>query len=184
MNRQVLVSALARRYARAFLDASIKQRNFTKVLEELEIFQQQLEQIPMLREVFLNPAVPEDKRRKVLEEIKKKTGMQQLTVNILHTLIRRDRLKLLDQIIVSAELQFLERQGIVVVEVTTAHPLQPDEEAQLVKTLEEFTGKKVQIDNLIDSTVIGGAITKIGTTLYDGSVDTQLDQLRTKIVQS
>ena len=137
-----------------------------------------------MREVFLNPAVPEDKRQKVLEEIRKKAGMQQLTVNVLRTLIRRDRLKLLEQIIVSAEQQFLERQGIIVVQVTTARPLEADEETRLVKTLEEFTGKKVQIDNLIDSNLIGGAITKIGTTLYDGSVDTQLEQLKTKIVQS
>jgi F-type H+-transporting ATPase subunit delta len=128
--------------------------------------------------------VPEDKRQKVLEEIRKKAGMQQLTVNVLRTLIRRDRLKLLEQIIVSAEQQFLERQGIIVVQVTTARPLEADEETRLVKTLEEFTGKKVQIDNLIDSNLIGGAITKIGTTLYDGSVDTQLEQLKTKIVQS
>jgi F-type H+-transporting ATPase subunit delta len=110
--------------------------------------------------------------------------MQQLTLNFLRTLIRRDRLKLLQQITVSAEQQFLERQGIVVVEVITARPLEPDEESRLVQSLEKFTGKKVQIDNHIDKTLIGGAITRIGTTMYDGSVITQLDQLKAKIAQS
>jgi F-type H+-transporting ATPase subunit delta len=184
MNIEVLVSAPARRYAKAFLDASIKQRNFTIALEELEILQKQIQEVPVLREVFLNPAVPEDKRTKVLEEIGKKADMQQLTVNFLRTLIRRDRLKLLPEIIVSAEQQFLERQGIVVVEVITARPLEPDEEARLVQSLEKFTGKKVQINNHIDKTIIGGAVTRIGTTMYDGSVITQLDQLKAKIVQS
>jgi F-type H+-transporting ATPase subunit delta len=184
MSKEVLVSAPARRYARAFLDAAIKQRNFTVVLEELETFDKQLQSVHVLREVFLNPAVPEDKRQKVLEEIGKKANMQQLTLNFLRTLIRRDRLKLLKQITVSAEQQFLERQGIVVVEVITARPLDPDEETRLVQSLEKFTGKKVQIENHIDKTLIGGAITRIGTTMYDGSVITQLDQLKAKIAQS
>ncbi len=184
MSNEVLVSAVARRYAKAFLDAAIKQRNFTIVLEELEIFDKQLQAVPILREVFLNPAVPEKKRNKVLEEIGKKATMQQLTLNLLRTLIRRDRLKLLQQITVSAEYQFLDRQGIVVVEVITARPLEPDEESRLVQSLEKFTGKKVQIDNHIDKTLIGGAITRIGTTMYDGSIIAQLDQLKAKIVQS
>jgi F-type H+-transporting ATPase subunit delta len=184
MTNEVLVSAPARRYAKAFLDASIKQRNFTIVLEELELLQKQIEEVPILREVFLNPAVPEEKRQKVLEEIGKKAGMQQLTLNFIRTLIRRDRLKLLPEIIVSSEQQFLERQGIVVVEVITARPLESDEEARLVQSLEKFTGKKVQINNHIDKTLVGGAVTRIGTTMYDGSVITQLDQLKAKIVQS
>ena len=74
MSNEVLVSAVARRYAKAFLDAAIKQRNFTIVLEELEIFDKQLQAVPILREVFLNPAVPEKKRNKVLEEIGKKAS--------------------------------------------------------------------------------------------------------------
>ncbi len=184
MTNEVLVSAPARRYARAFLDASIKQRNFTVALEEIEIFLKQLNDVPVLREVFLNPAVPEEKRQKVLEGIGKKIGMQQLTLNFLRTLIRRDRLKLLEQIIVSAEQQFLDRQGIVVVEVITARPLESDEEARLAQSLEAFIGKKVQINNHIDKTIVGGAVTRVGTTMYDGTVLTQLDQLKAKIVQS
>lgn len=184
MKNTVLVSAPARRYAHALLDAAIKQRNFTNVLDELEMFQKQLAEVPALRQVFLNPAVPPQRRQNVLNEIGKKTGCQQLTLNFLLTLIHRDRLNLLDQIIASAEQQFLERQGILVVEVITARPLEPGEESQLVQKLEKFTGKKIQINNHVDKSLVGGAITRIGTTLYDGSVVTQLDQLKAKIVQS
>lgn len=181
MSNQVLVSAVARRYAHALLDASIKQRNFTAVLDELEMFRKQLGDVPALRELFLNPAVPPQKRKKVLDDIGKKAGTHQLTLNFLQTLIHRDRLNLLDQVILSAEQQFLERQGILVVEVITARPLEPEEERQLVDKLEKFTGKKIQIDNHIDKSLVGGAVTRIGTTLYDGSVTTQLDQLKSII---
>jgi F-type H+-transporting ATPase subunit delta len=184
VSNQVLVSAVARRYSKALLEASIKQKNFTSVLDELEMFRKQLGEVPALRELFLNPAVPPQKRQKVLNEIGKKTGTHQLTLNFLRTLVHRDRLNLLDQIIVSAEQQFLERQGIVVVEVVTARPLAPEEERKLVEKLEMFTGKKIQIDNHIDKSLVGGAITRIGTTLYDGSVITQLDQLKSIITQS
>lgn len=184
MSNQVLVSAIARRYAKALLEASIKQRNFTSVLDELEMFRKQLAEVPLLRELFLNPAVPPGKREKVLNDIGKKAGTHQLTLNFLRTLVHRDRLNLLDQIILSAEQQFLERQGIIVVEVVTARPLEPEEERQLVEKLEKFTGKKIQIDNHIDKSLVGGAITRIGTTLYDGSVITQLDQLKSIITQS
>jgi F-type H+-transporting ATPase subunit delta len=184
VNNNVLVSAPARRYARALLDASIKQKIFTSVLDELEMFQKQLAEVNLLRELFLNPAVPPEKRQKVLNDIGKKTGTHQLTLNFLRTLIHRDRLNLLDEIIVSAEQQFLERQGILVVEVLTARPLQPEEERQLVEKLEKFTGKKIQIDNHIDKSLVGGAVTRIGTTIYDGSVDAQLDQMKSIIAET
>lgn len=184
MNNKVLVSAPARRYARALLDASIKQRIFTSVLDELEMFRKQLAEVTLLRELFLNPAVPPEKRQKVLDDIGKKAGTHQLTLNFLRTLVHRDRLNLLDQIIISAEQQFLERQGILVVEVITARPLEPEEERQLVEKLEKFTGKKIQIDNHIDKSLVGGAITQIGTTIYDGSVEAQLDQMKSIIAET
>jgi F-type H+-transporting ATPase subunit delta len=106
---------------------------------------------------------------------------QTLTLNFLNMLIRRDRLNLLDQIIISAEQQFLDRQGIVVVEVTTATRLSADQERQLAAKLEKFTGKKVQVENRVDPSLIGGVVTRIGTTLYDGSVEAQLQQLKARI---
>jgi F-type H+-transporting ATPase subunit delta len=184
VSNKVLVSAVARRYSKALLEASIKQKNFTSVLDELETFRNQLTEVPLLRELFLNPAIPPKKRQKVLDDIGKKSGTHQLTLNFLRILIHRDRLNLLDQIIVSAEQQFLERQGILVVEVITARPLEPEEERELVAKLEKFTGKKIQIDNHIDKSLVAGAITRIGTTIYDGSVTTQLDQMKLIITKN
>jgi F-type H+-transporting ATPase subunit delta len=71
-----------------------------------------------------------------------------------------------------------------VVEVTTAQRLSQEEENGLVEKLQGFTGKKVQLENRVDPSLIGGVITRIGTTLYDGSVQAQLEQLRAKIQEA
>src|SRR5262245_28774181 len=178
MRRSILISTPARRYARAMMEVTIKHRNFTQVLEELELFQKQIEEVPLLRQLFVTPAVPMDRKVKILKDLAARLKMQELTVNFLKTLMRRDRLGLLPEILASAEQQFLEKQGIVVVEVTTARRLDSEEEKGLVAKLEAFTGKRVQLENSIDPALIGGAVTRIGTTLYDGSVLAQLEQLK------
>ena len=184
MKRDILISTIARRYARAMLEVSIKQRNFSTVLEELENFSGLLESTPMLRTLFANPAISSQAKQRVLKEVSAKAQYQELTFNFLKTLIHRDRLNFLDQVIVSAEQQFLEKQGIMVVEVTTAQRLSQEEENGLVEKLQGFTGKKVQLENRVDPSLIGGVITRIGTTLYDGSVQAQLEQLRAKIQEA
>jgi F-type H+-transporting ATPase subunit delta len=184
MKEHRLIRTPSRRYARALMDVAIKLRSFTIVLEELELFERQLDATPLLRQLFMNPAVPFHQKEKVLVDLASRLKLQALTQNFLKTLIRRARLALLKEITVSAEQQFLEKQGIVVVEVMTARKLDPQEENALVARLEQFTGKKVQLESSVDSSLVGGAVTRIGTTLYDGSVVTHLEQIRQKIMQS
>ena len=184
MKRDILISTPARRYAKALLEVALKQSNFSTVLEEMEMFRAHLQSVLMLKVLFLNPAIPNEKKKKVLEGLSTKMKFQQLTLNFLTTLIHRDRLNLLEQIGVSADQQYLERQGILVVGVTAAKKLEPGEQQKLTAKLEGFTGKKVRLENTINPALIGGAITRIGTTLYDGSVEAQLQQMRTRIQET
>ena len=184
MRRDILISTPARRYARALVEVGAKQDNVSIVLEELEAIRSQLQNVPLLQQLFLNPAVSQEKRKRVLDELSSRQKMQQLSVNFLSTLMRRGRLNLLEQILASAEEQFLERRGITVVEVTTAKALRPDEQEKLIAKLEAFTGRKVRLENRIDRSLIGGVVTRIGSTLYDGSIEAQLQQLRTRIQEA
>ena len=184
MRRDILISTVAKRYAKAFLEAAIKQRNFSTVLEELENFSNTLQAAPLLHTLFSNPAISAKAKLRVLKELGSRTKYQQLTFNFLSLLIQRGRLNLLDQVTLSAEQQFLEKQGIMVVEVITAQRLRPDEENRLTDKIQEFTGKKVQLENRVDSSLVGGVVTRIGTTLYDGSIQAQLEQLRVKIQEA
>lgn len=181
MNRDILISTVSKRYAHALLAVAVRRRSFSLVLEELEQVRNHLLDFPVLQKLFLNPALPQEIKERILEQIASKLNLQELTRNFLRTLIRRDRLNLLEQIIVSAEQQFLEQQGILVVEVTSARRLDPDHEKKLVEKLESFTGRKIQVENRLDPALIGGAVTRIGTTLYDGSVQAQLEQMKIRI---
>lgn len=180
----LVISTPARRYARALLEVAIKHRNFTIVLEELESFQRQLTETPQLKQLFMNPALPQERKHKLFETLAKRFKWQPVTLNFLKTLIRHNRLNLLEEVAASMEQQFLERQGIVVVEVVTARRLDHAEENKLVERLEKFTGKKIQLENHVNSSLLGGAITRIGSTLYDGSVQTQLEHLKMRIIES
>ena len=184
MKRDVLISTVARRYARAMLEVAIRQRNFSTVLEQLESFWDLMQANTILKTLFINPAISGNSKEKVLKELTSRMRFQELTFHFLRTLIHRDRLNLLDQVIVSAEEQFLEKQGIMVVEVISAQRLLPAEQTQLINKLQTFTGKKVQLENHVDPSLIGGVITKIGTTLYDGSVQAQIEKLREKIQEA
>jgi F-type H+-transporting ATPase subunit delta len=184
MKPEILISTPARRYARALLEVALKQGTFTNVLEELGTFRDQLQNVPLLKVLFLNPAISNQKKLQILEGLCNKMKFQQLTINFLRTLIHRDRLNLLEQIVYSAEQQHLERQGILVVEVTTARKLEADQEQKLISKLESFTGKKIRLQNSIEPALIGGAVTRIGTTLYDGSVEAQLQHLKAKIQEA
>jgi F-type H+-transporting ATPase subunit delta len=184
MKRDILISTIARRYAKALLEASIKQRNFSTILEELENFSKTFETVPLLRTLFANPSISGDAKHRVLKELSAKSKFHELTFNFLRLIIHRDRLNLLEQVIISAEQQFLEKQGIMVVQVVTAQRLLPEEENSLVAKLQQFTGKKVQLENRVDPALIGGVVTRIGTTLYDGSIQAQLEHLRTKIQEA
>lgn len=183
MKRDIVITAVARRYAKAMLGAAIDQRNFSLVLDQMESFSDQLHQSPMLLVVFLNPAVPHDRKRKILNDVGGKMGFVPLTLNLLNSMIENGRLPMLEQVITSAEQQFLDRQGILVAEVVSARKLSAQEEQKLTRRLEAFTGKQVQLENRIDRTLIGGMITKIGTTLYDGTVVSQLEDLKTRIIE-
>jgi F-type H+-transporting ATPase subunit delta len=184
MTSDILVRTPARRYATALLDASLKQKNFSTVLWELETFLDQMKQVPLANEVFSNPAIPLEKKEKILEDIGSKVRFQKLTMNFLKVLVGRQRTALLAEIILSVQEQFLERQDIVVVEVTTPKKLNEIQAKKLTSQLEAFTGKKIQMENRVDPTLIGGAITQIGTTVYDGSVQASLEQIKNKIIQS
>src|SRR5262245_3734635 len=101
--KELVISTAAKRYARAMLEVTIRHRNFSVVLEELELFHRQLKSVPMLEKLFMNPAVSPETKRKVLAELGTKLALQDITINFLKTLIHRDRLNVLEQVIVSAE---------------------------------------------------------------------------------
>lgn len=178
------IQTVARRYANALADVVTKNGETEIVKTELKQFQNLMTQTPQLAEVFRNPAVPYEQKSRVLESLIQKTKPAKTTANFLRVLLKNARLG--DLSVVNERFAHVleERAGMVTAEVTTAQPLSTEQQTKLQTRLQNVTGKKVNLNFKIDPEIIGGVVTRIGSTVYDGSVKNQLEQLREKMIRS
>ncbi len=135
-----------------------------------------------LAEVFSNPSVNQESKEKVLGELVKKTNPSKTTANFLQILLSNGRLSELGEINERFDQVLDERSGIVSASVTSARPLGEAEKSELQESLAKMTGKQVKLNYNTDENIIGGVVTRIGSVVYDGSVKTQLENLRQELV--
>lgn len=178
------VETVARRYANALVDVVTKNNETQLVQIEIHQFANLMQESPQLAEVFRNPAVPYEQKSKVLETLLQRTIPAKTTANFLRVLLRNARLSDLPRISERFDTVLEERAGLVSAEVTTAQPLQPEQQTALQQKLQNVTGKKVVLNFKINPEIIGGVVTRIGSTIYDGSVKNQLEQLREQMIRS
>ncbi len=177
------MSIVARRYASALADVVTKNSETQEVQTEIQQFTQLLTDNPNLTEVFSNPSVAYEQKGKLLDTIITKTKPRPTTANFLRILLKNQRLAELPAVSEKFSSVLEERAGVVSAEITTAQPLGEPEKKSLQNRLEEVTGKKVLLKYQIDDQIIGGVVTKIGSTIYDGSVKTQLETLKNQMIK-
>lgn len=175
---------IARRYATALADVVIEKGEANEVQVELRQWEAMLNQNPELREVFANPTVAYDQKRAVLSELITRSKVRSTTANFLQLLLKNQRLTELPEINNRLEQVLNERAGIVAARVITARPIASDIREAIQSKLKGLTGKKVHIDFQTDTDIIGGLVTRIGSTVYDGSIRTQLELLSTKLARN
>jgi F-type H+-transporting ATPase subunit delta len=173
---------MARRYAVALADVVAGRGEAREVQQELSAWEEMMHSNPELLEVFRNPTIPYEQKRKVVMTLIERTRVRPTTANFLQVLVQNQRLADLHEInrIFAQELD--RRSGTVAAEITTARPIpQPAQEA-LRSRLAELTRKDVRLRFAIDEELIGGVVTRIGSTVYDGSVRNQLQQIKEKMI--
>jgi F-type H+-transporting ATPase subunit delta len=168
---------IARRYATALADVIIEQREEAAVRAELGEWEQMLNANPSLIEIFGNPTVGYEQKQKVLSELIGRTKVQPTTANFLRVLLRNQRLAELPQVMAKLSQILDERSGVISADVISARPLPAATTAALAERLGEITGKKVNLNFATDESLLGGIVTRIGSTVYDGSVRNQLERL-------
>jgi F-type H+-transporting ATPase subunit delta len=173
----------AARYARALLDVAIKESDPARVGEELSAFATLLAGHDELREALTNPVVPAPAKQRLVNELVTRQGLKAPVSKLLVMLAERDRLLLLPELAEIYRERLMEHQGVLQAEVTSATELSKDRVAQLQQRLASATGRTVTLTTKVDPSLIGGAVTRIGSTVYDGSVATQLEQMRAKLMQ-
>jgi F-type H+-transporting ATPase subunit delta len=176
------LQTVARRYATALADVVVDRREEREVQAELDIWTSMIESNPQLKEVFANPTVAYDQKRKVLEDLISRTQVRETTASFLRVLLRNQRLAQLRDVTTRFGQILDERGGMVAAEVTTARPISEELRNSLHETLAAATGRKVRLSFNTDEAIIGGVVARIGSTIYDGSVQNHLERLSEGLV--
>jgi F-type H+-transporting ATPase subunit delta len=172
----------AARYARALLDvATTESADLETTGRELDEFIAFLGQQPVLERLMLNPAVPAPRKRAAMEEIVKVAALSPIVSKILVLLADRDRLMLLRDVSATYRDLLAERQNVVHAELTSAEPLSNDRVQAIEQRLATVTGKRVSMTTKVDKDIIGGVVARVGSTIYDASIATQLKKIRERL---
>jgi len=174
--------AVARRYAVALADVVQSRGEAQVVRDELEAWEALLRSNAQLLEVFRHPTIPHEQKRGVLEALIGRARPSPTTANFLKVLLQNGRLAELSEISTQFAQELDRRSGVVTAQVTTARPLAADAQEALRARLGELTGSKVRLQFDVDDELIGGVVTRIGSTLYDGSVRGQLQQIKQRMI--
>ena len=174
------ISAVVARYANAFADVVTAPSSGLKpdaALGELRAFEDLMRSSAELSNALVTPAVPAPRKRAVIGRIADVLKLSRLSRNFLFVLVDRRRIASLREIIQSFEQVLVERMGFARVEVAAARDLSEDQRRALTAQLERITGKRIRLSLMVDESLIGGAVARVGSTVYDGSVRGQLQAL-------
>ena len=173
----------AARYARALLDVAIKESDPERAEQELAAFVDLVKNNPDLQRTFANPVVSAADKRAVVQQLLDRLKPTTPTGKLVLLLATRGRLALLPDLLDVYRERLMEHRKVLSAEVTTAVPLSPERSAQLQQRLTAATGRVVTMTTKVDASIIGGVVTRIGSTVYDGSVATQLAKVKDRLEQ-
>jgi len=173
--------ASATRYARALFDVALKESDPVRIERDLASFAGLMSSSAELSGALTNPAVPAAAKRRIADALAGRLEVAAPTRKLLLLLADRERLGLVPDLLEVYRTRLLEHQQVVRAEVTTAAPLAPERAAQLQKKLADITGLKVEMTTSVDPAIIGGVVTRIGSTVYDGSLASQLARLKARL---
>jgi F-type H+-transporting ATPase subunit delta len=176
------VASVASTYSRAFADVVLSAHlDAQRSIAELRSIASLLKESPELRRVWENPAVPAEQKRKVLDVIAERDGLQKQVKNLIAVLIDHRRIHFFEPIIDQLEKELDARMGFAEAQITSARELGGDEKREFEAQVAKLTGKKVRAHYGLDASLLGGAVVRVGSTIYDGSVKGQLERLKEAI---
>ena len=175
----------ALRYARALFDVAVKEDDIQQIGRDLAAFNTLVSGHELLGRVLVNPAIPAARKRAVIEQLLAQGGkVSPVLSKLLLLLADRDRLALLPDLASAYEQRLMEHAKVVRAELTTAVPLPSERVTSLQQGLATLTGRQVHLETKVNPDIIGGAVARIGSTVYDGSVTTQLQKVKERLVSA
>jgi F-type H+-transporting ATPase subunit delta len=176
------VKALAERYAGALVDVAVEKKQADQVKQELADFAALVRESPDLQAFLANPSIARMAKHSAIEAIVTRMGASRTLRNYLFVIVDQRRAGMLIEIQEAFSRLLDARQGITQARVTSATELTAQERAELGAALAKLTGEKVLAQYTTDAALIGGSVVQIGSTIYDGSVRTQLERMRARMI--
>ncbi|HTV58710.1 MAG TPA: ATP synthase F1 subunit delta [Verrucomicrobiae bacterium] len=172
---------VASRYATALADVALERKNAPEVKRDLAAFVQAFADAPDLRHFLDNPAVGRDEKHAVIRKIAAKMQLVEPVLNFILLVVDHERAELLREMQDAFVKVLNDRLGIAEAEIVSARELTPAERKELTGVLERRTGLKIEARFSEDKSLLGGAVVRLGSTIYDGSVREQLARMRARL---
>ncbi len=177
------MAAITSRYARAFADAVFEMKADPKaVVSELNDMVALAKANVALQRIWANPSIPADQKRRLLDSLASRANFSKPVRNFIAVLIDHRRIEQLPEITREVESELDARLGFAEAEITSSRELSEAEKSALEVRVSSMTGKKVRARYAIDHKILGGAIVRLGSTIYDGSVRGQLRRMKEQLV--
>jgi F-type H+-transporting ATPase subunit delta len=174
----------ANRYAKALFDVALEEKaDLAKVDQDLQALVGALKESPELLIAVARRSVTDVARQSLMEAVSTAMSLSPTVTKMLVLLAKSGKLNLVPEMAAAYRARLLSHQNVVRADVTSAAPLSPEETKALGESLSKVTGKNVEISLSVDPELLGGVVAKIGSTVYDGSVKTQLTRMRQELVK-
>jgi F-type H+-transporting ATPase subunit delta len=168
-------------YANALADVALAQGAADAALKQLVDFAAAFEVSSELRNFLTSPGVPREAKHGVIEKIAARIGAGKIIRNFLFVIADHRRTHILPEILTTFEDVIRQRQGVAEAEISSATELTASQKKKFSQTLERLTGKKIQAKYSLDPSLMGGAVVRVGDTIYDGSVRNSLNEMRARL---
>lgn len=169
---------VSRKYARALMDIGIEDKKEELYGKELVSFNGLIKKNGVILNWLAGPVGDIDARRSSMEEILSKMGLSPMVTNFIRLLLDKDRLIYLDEITTVYQSLLDDREGRVIAEIVSASPLSKTEIKKINRELSSVVGKDIVSEVILDPSLIGGVVARVGGLVFDGSIKTQLENVR------
>jgi F-type H+-transporting ATPase subunit delta len=175
------LKSATRQYATALADIATGQGAADAVTQQLVGFGALYAESGELRNFLSSPAVTREAKHRVIEKLLARVGGSKIVRNFLFVVIDHQRTQLLPEVIAAVQEEIKNREGITEAQVSSAVELSKTQKAEMEFTLERLTGKRVEAKFSLEPSLLGGAVVRLGDTVYDGSLRSRLNNLRARL---
>jgi F-type H+-transporting ATPase subunit delta len=179
-----LNDAVSSRYAAALADVAVEQKTGDRIKNDLNSFATAFSESADLRNAIESPALDRDLKHRIIEKIAERMDLAPAVRNFFYLLVDHGRTELLPEIRVAFDTELNARLGVAEAQIVSARPLRAEEKEQLTRALEKKTGRKIEARFSEDPSLVGGALVRVGSTVYDGSVREQLTRMREQLEEA